>query len=108
MVEQVISLDNVFSSLSDPTRRDILHRVAKSELTISEIAKPYDLSFAAVSKHLMVLERAKLITKRRRGKEQMVSVVPQSLKEASDHLENYRLLWEERFDALDKLLSRIK
>jgi DNA-binding transcriptional ArsR family regulator len=104
MVEYVLSLDNIFSSLSDPTRRDILKRVASKEMSVGEIAKHYDLTFAAVSKHLKVLERAKLVIKQRRGKEQMVSVMPDALKEADDYLEAYRALWEERFDRLDALL----
>jgi DNA-binding transcriptional ArsR family regulator len=105
MVEYTLSLDSVFSSLSDPTRRDILRRVSKQELSISEIAKPYDLTFAAISKHLKVLERATLIIKRRRGKEQMVQAVPRALKDADEYLEQYRQLWEERFDRLEALLN---
>jgi DNA-binding transcriptional ArsR family regulator len=105
MVEYTLSLDNIFSSLSDPTRRDILRRVARQEMSIGEIARYYDLTFAAVSKHLKVLERAKLIIKQRRGKEQMVTVVPQTLKDADEYLEQYRRLWEERFDRLDALLN---
>jgi DNA-binding transcriptional ArsR family regulator len=105
MVECTLSLDSVFSSLSDPTRRDILKRVSGRELSVGEIAQHYSLTFAAVSKHLKVLERANLIAKKRRGKEQMVSVVPQTLKEADEYLESYRQLWEERFDRLDALLK---
>jgi DNA-binding transcriptional ArsR family regulator len=107
MVEYTLSLDSIFSSLSDPTRRDILRRLINSELSISEIAKPYDLTFAAISKHLKVLEKAKLIIKQRRGKEQMVQVSPFALKDAADYLENYRLLWDERFQRLDKLLNEM-
>jgi DNA-binding transcriptional ArsR family regulator len=106
MVEQTLSLNSIFSSLSDPTRRDMLRRLIKESLSIGELAKPYDLTFAAVSKHLKVLERAHLITKDRRGKEQMVSVVPHALKEVDDYLEAYRALWEERFDRLDALLAK--
>jgi DNA-binding transcriptional ArsR family regulator len=107
MVEYTLSLDSIFSSLADPTRRDILRRLIHDELTISEIAKPYALTFAAISKHLKVLEKAQLIIKRRRGKEQMVSVAPQALNDAADYLENYRLLWDERFQSLDKLLKQM-
>jgi DNA-binding transcriptional ArsR family regulator len=106
MVEQTLSLDSIFSSLSDPTRRDMLRRLIKESLSISELAQPYNLTFAAISKHLKVLERANLIAKQRRGKEQMVSVVPQTIKEADDYLEAYRQLWEERFDRLDALLIK--
>ena len=107
MVEYTLSLDSIFSSLADPTRRDILRRLISQEYTISELAKPYDLSFAAVSKHIKVLEKAQLIIKQRRGKEQMVSVSPAALKDAAEYLENYRLLWDERFQSLDKLLKEM-
>jgi DNA-binding transcriptional ArsR family regulator len=105
MVEYTQSLDNIFSSLADPTRRDILSRVARQEMSIGEIAKYYNLTFAAISKHLKVLERSKLVTKKRRGKEQMVSVAPSALKEVDDYLETYRQLWEARFDRLETLLK---
>jgi DNA-binding transcriptional ArsR family regulator len=108
MVEYTISLDSVFSSLSDPTRRDILKRVCGKELSVGEVARPYNLTFAAVSKHLKVMEGANLITKKRRGKEQMVSAVPLTLKQADDYLSDYRALWEERFDKLDQLLIKVK
>jgi DNA-binding transcriptional ArsR family regulator len=107
MVEQTLSLDTIFSSLADSTRRDMLRRLVNQELTISELAKPYDLTFAAVSKHLKVLERAQLVIKRRRGKEQMVSVAPQSLKDAAEYLENYRLLWDDKFQRLDQILNNM-
>jgi DNA-binding transcriptional ArsR family regulator len=107
MVEYTASLDSIFASLADPTRRDILRRLINHELSISEVAKPYDLTFAAVSKHLKVLEKARLIIKQRRGKEQMVQVFPLALKDAADYLENYSLLWDERFQSLDKLLKEI-
>lgn len=105
MVEYALSLDSVFSSLADPTRRDILRRVSNQELSVGEIAQPYNLTFAAISKHLKVLEKAKLIIKRRRGKEQMVRIAPQALKEADDYLEFYRQLWESRFDSLEDYLK---
>jgi DNA-binding transcriptional ArsR family regulator len=105
MVEYAINLDTIFSSLSDPTRRDILRRVMGSDLTISEIAQPYDLTFAAVSKHLKVLEKAKLIIKQRRGKEQVVHISPQTLKSVDDYLKFYRQLWETRLDSLESYLN---
>jgi DNA-binding transcriptional ArsR family regulator len=108
MVEYTLNLDSVFGSLSDPTRRDILKRVAKKELSVSEIARPYKLSFAAISKHLGVLEKARLIIKHRRGKEQIIQLSPAAIKNAADYLENYRAIWENRFDSLDKLLKSEK
>jgi DNA-binding transcriptional ArsR family regulator len=105
MVEYSFPLDSIFSSLADPTRRDILERVALGELTVSEIALPYDMSLAAVSKHLKILERAKLIIKRRRGKEQLVSMDAQGLADANRYIEQYKQLWEQRLDSLDEYLK---
>jgi DNA-binding transcriptional ArsR family regulator len=106
MVEYAISLDSVFASLADPTRRDILRRISNEDLTVGELAKPYDLSFAAVSKHLKVLERARLIIKRRRGKEQLVSIAPEALKSVDEYLDFYRKLWEGRLDRLEAFLEQ--
>jgi DNA-binding transcriptional ArsR family regulator len=108
MVEYALDLDTVFGSLADPTRRDILQRLITAELTISEIASHYDLTFAAISKHLKVLEKAKLIIKQRRGKEQVVRISPRTLAYADEYIEQYRNLWEARFDALEALLEREK
>lgn len=100
MVEYSLNLDSIFSSLSDSTRRDILSRIARQELSVGEIAKHYDLTFAAVSKHIKVLEKARLIVKRKRGKEQIVSAAPQALASAYEYLNEYKQLWETRLDAL--------
>lgn len=105
MVEQVIDLDNIFASLADPTRRDILARVARTELSVGELVEKYDVSFAAISKHLNVLERAKLITKRREGKKQMVTLAPGALQSADEYLEQYRQTWEQKFNKLDAILK---
>jgi len=106
MVEYSLSLDSIFSSLSDPTRRDILRRVSNQELSVGEVARPYDLTFSAVSKHLKVLERAKLIIKQRRGKEQIVSLAPQALADASEYLDWYRQFMEVRYDSLENYLNK--
>lgn len=106
MVEYTLQLDSVFGSLADPTRRDILRRVARCELSVSEIANSYDISLAAVSKHLKVLEKAKLVIKRRRGKQQLVRATPQTLADAERYLEQYRQIWEERLDALEDYLNK--
>lgn len=105
MVECIFNLDTVFSSLSDPTRRDILKRVSETELSVNEIAEPYPLSIAAVSKHLKVLELAQLITKRRSGKQKLVGLTPYAFKDATDYLQYYERLWSERFDSLEQYLS---
>jgi DNA-binding transcriptional ArsR family regulator len=106
MVEYTLNLDSIFGSLSDPTRRDILRRVSDQELSVGAIALPYDLTFAAVSKHLKVLEKAKLIIKRRRGKEQIVSLAPQALADATEYLDWYRRFMEVRYDSLENYLSK--
>jgi DNA-binding transcriptional ArsR family regulator len=105
MVEYTIQLDSIFASLADPTRRDILTRLKAKTMTVGEIAAKYDLTFAAISKHLKVLEKANLVTKERKGKEQMVHLSPQALAEADSYLEQYRQMWEQRFSKLDELLK---
>lgn len=102
------ALDNMFMALADTTRRSILELVARSELSIGEIAQHFSLTFAAVSKHIKVLERANLITKRRRGKEQVVILVPESLGIARDQIERYAQMWGDRFDRLELLLNKME
>jgi DNA-binding transcriptional ArsR family regulator len=106
MVEYTLNLDSVFSSLADPTRRDILQRVSTEELSVSEIAQPYDLTFAAVSKHLKVLEKATLIIKRRRGKKQLVQLAPRALEAATEYLRWYQQFMEFRLDSLEDYLNK--
>ncbi len=103
MVE--LSLDDIFSSLSHHIRRDILARAAKKELSINEVAKPYKVSLAAISKHLKILEKAKLIIKRRSGKQLFVSTTPTAIADASKYLKHYEKLWNDRFDSLEKYLA---
>src|SRR5437016_1816125 len=99
------SLDTVFAALADPTRRDILRRVAHQQLSIGELAQSYNLTFAAVSKHLKVLERANLIVKQRRGKEQLVSLIPGVFSDASRYLQWYQQHLEERMDSLEAYIN---
>lgn len=106
MVEYALSLDSIFASLADPTRRDILRRVSEQELSVGQIAEHYDLTFAAISKHLKVLEKARLIIKRRRGKEQMVQLAPQALADAAEYLQWYQQFMGERFESLENYLSK--
>lgn len=107
MVEQVYRLDAVFGSLSDPTRRDILKRISERSMSVGAIARHYKFSLAGVAKHLDVLERAGLISKTRRGKEQIVTIEPKALATANEYLEAYRQLWEQRLDSLDMYLKSI-
>ena len=99
------SLDRIFQSLADATRRDILKRLSREEQTVSELAQPYAMSLAAIAKHIGVLERASLVAKERSGKERVVRLVPATLKAAEEHLSEYEKLWAARFDALEALLS---
>lgn len=103
-----VSLDEIFSVLADPTRRDILRRVTVSQLTIGQIAKDYHLTFAAVSKHLKVMEKARLIIKNKVGRRQYVSAHPGALRDASQYLDQYRQLWEQRLESLDDYLTKEK
>ena len=105
MIERNARLDSIFGSLADTTRRDILRRVAGRELSVGEIAASYEISLAAVSKHLIVLEQARLVTKRREGKLQVVGLSPAALTDASKHLERYRDIWESRLDRLERYLE---
>lgn len=106
MVEYTLALDNIFHSLADATRRDILSRVSQKELGISDLARDYDMSFSAVAKHLRVLEKAKLIIKQRRGKEKFIVANPDSISEAVKHLERYKQHMNERYAVLDELLGK--
>lgn len=105
MVESTPTLDLVFGSLADPTRRDIVRRVAGRELSVNEVAEPYEISLAAVSKHLKVLERARLIVRRRRGKQQLVQLAPNALADATDFLNFYKSFAVENLDSLDAFLK---
>jgi len=105
MVEYTLNLDNIFSSLSDPTRRDILRRVARKPLSVGQIARHYKLTFAAISKHLQVLQKAKLVVKTKRGKEQMVELYPKTLASADEYLRQYEDIWNRRLDRLDNLFK---
>ena len=105
MVEYALRLDSVFGSLADPTRRDILRRVTRSELSVGEIAVNYDMSLAAVSKHLKILEKARLVARRRKGKQHLVSARPAALDDAAEYLEWYQRFMETRLDSLEEYLK---
>lgn len=101
MVESRPGLDRLFGALSDATRRDILARVAAGGLSIGQLAAGYELSFAAVAKHVQVLEHAGLVQKRRRGKEQVVTIVPDTVRLARSHIDRYASVRQELFENLD-------
>ncbi|HMC08977.1 MAG TPA: metalloregulator ArsR/SmtB family transcription factor [Actinomycetota bacterium] len=98
----VAELDHVFHALSDPTRRAILTRLAGGELSLSELATPFPMSLTAVSKHLKVLEEARLVSRRRRGRESRCRLEPGPLSEAWEWIDHYRAFWEARLESLDR------
>lgn len=102
---QTMTLDEVFGSLADATRRDILSRLRLGELNVTEVAQPYGISLAAISKHLKILEQACLIRKRRHGKERIVSLSPEAMRQAGEYLQQYEQLWNQRFDRLEIILK---
>ncbi|HEY4050402.1 MAG TPA: metalloregulator ArsR/SmtB family transcription factor [Acidobacteriaceae bacterium] len=101
-------LDSIFHALSDSTRRSILRDISSQEKTVGEIAKPYRMTLAAVSKHLKVLESAELIARERRGSFQIVRLNPEPLKPAEQWLAYYEKFWNQRLDALQNILEREK
>ncbi|MBL8992532.1 MAG: winged helix-turn-helix transcriptional regulator [Spirochaetia bacterium] len=101
-------LDIVFAALADPTRRAILARLAKGEVTVMGLAKPFEMSQPAISRHLKVLQKAGLISTTKRAQERPRRLETAPLKEATDWIEKHRLLWEGRFQNLDALLKELK
>ncbi|MDX1670831.1 MAG: metalloregulator ArsR/SmtB family transcription factor [Balneolaceae bacterium] len=101
-------IDNIFHALADPTRRNILFRLARREQSVNEIAEPYEISLAAVSKHLKVLERADLIVRRKEGRSFKCRMNYRPLEEAADLIGKYRAFWEERLDNLEQFLDESK
>jgi DNA-binding transcriptional ArsR family regulator len=99
------SLDHTLVALADPTRRAILKRLSRGEARITEIAHPFEVSLNAVSKHIRILERAKLVRRRRAGREHFLSLDTKPLAEASAWMEAQRSLWAKRLDALEALLD---
>ncbi len=98
-------MDRAFSALADATRRDILRRAAIGEHSVSGLAEHYAMSFAAVQKHVAILERAGLVTKRRRGREQLVRTDVRTVREVRDALEGLEALWRERLDRFGDTLT---
>jgi DNA-binding transcriptional ArsR family regulator len=93
-------LDAVFSALADPTRRAIVMRLAEGEASVSELARPFDVSLPAVTKHLGVLERAGLLEHHKRGRVRRCRLVAEPMRAADDFLSTYRVFWERRLDSL--------
>lgn len=101
-------LSVTFAALADPTRRAILARLSKGEATVTELAEPFNLSLPAISKHLKVLERARLITRGRDAQRRPCRIHAEPLREASQWVEAYRQFWEGSFDRLGEHLREVQ
>lgn len=99
------NLDQTMLALADPTRRAILRRLAHGEARVTELAEPFPISLNAVSKHIRVLENARLVRRRRVGREHLLSFDPAPLAEAAHWIETQRAAWTARLDVLDALLQ---
>jgi DNA-binding transcriptional ArsR family regulator len=101
-------LSTTFAALADPTRRAILARLVSGEVSVTDLAEPFEMSLPAVSKHLKVLERAGLIARGREAQWRPCRLEAGPLKDAADWLEHYRRFWEQSFDRLDDYLRELQ
>ena len=101
-------LSTTFAALADPTRRAILARLAGGECSVSELAEPFEISMPAVSKHLRVLERAGLIARSREAQWRPCRIEAAPLKQVAEWTEQYRQIWETKFDNLELYLQELK
>jgi DNA-binding transcriptional ArsR family regulator len=98
-------VDRIFRALADSTRRDILRRTLTGEASVSQLAAAYDMSFAAVQKHVAVLEGAGLVTKEPQGRERIIRGNPETVRKVQTLLDRYEQLWRSRIERLDALLT---
>ena len=101
------SLSLTFAALADPTRRQILARLASGRLSVTQLAEPFEMTMPAVSKHLKVLERAGLVVRERKAQWRPAKLQAAPMREAADWVDQYRQHWEESFDKLDVYLKTI-
>lgn len=101
-------LSDIFAALSSPTRRAMLARLADGEASVNELAEPFDLTLPAISKHLKVLERAGLVVRGRRAQFRPCTLDPAPLAEVSAWAEQYRPIWEARFDRMEDYLRQLR
>ena len=99
------SLTNTFTALADPTRRAILARLAKGSATVGELAAPFVISAPAISRHLKILEEAKLIRREVEAQRRRCHLRPEALKRLSDWVDTYRQFWSQRLDSLETYLD---
>jgi DNA-binding transcriptional ArsR family regulator len=98
--------DRLFHALADATRRDIVSIVLREEQSVSQLAHRYPMSFAAIQKHVAVLERAELVTKQRRGREQLVRANADTMRRAHGLLDGIEAVWRDRLDRIDTVLTQ--
>ena len=101
-------LSSTFYALSDPTRRAILARLATGETSVTDLAKPFDMTLPAISKHLKVLERAGLVSRSRQAQWRPCKLEAEPLKEIAEWVAQYRRFWEQSFDRLDEYLQELQ
>ncbi len=106
MVKYLASLDNTFSALSDPTRRTILTTLQRGHASVTELARPHNISMPAVLKHLHILERAGLIEQKKTGRVRMCRLTVAPMQQAADWLALYRIFWENQLDNLGRFLDQ--
>ncbi len=101
-------LSTTLAAIADPTRRAILTRLSRGDATVKELAKPFDMTLPAVSKHLKVLERAGLIERGRKAQWRPCRLRARPLKDAAEWIDRYRAHWEARFERLDEYLKELQ
>ena len=101
-------LDAVFAALADPTRRAIIERLSRGEARVTEVAEPFHMSLNAVSKHIRVLEACGVVERHRKGRDHILSINTRSLDEVDGWIERMRGYWDERLDAMERLLHELK
>ncbi len=106
MVKYYASLDNTFAALADPTRRAILAALTQGQASVTDLARPHRMSLPAVMKHLRVLERAGLVSQEKTGRIRRCRIAGESLRQAADWLDTYRIFWESQLDSLERFLMQ--
>jgi DNA-binding transcriptional ArsR family regulator len=101
-----VALDRTFAALADPTRRDVLDRLAAAPASITELARPYGISLPGMLKHVRILEEADLVTTRKQGRTREVSLGAAGMRDAERWIELHRARWERRLDRLEALVER--
>lgn len=99
---------DVFQAIADPTRREILCLIAKEPLNLNSIAENFEISRPAISQHIKVLDESGLVVLRKKGRQRFCYIRPQKIKEVDKWIEQFRQLWEDRFNQLDQVLSNLK